>query len=430
LKPSLYSQISSSWAWNKDWNNLYYNNWKVWIWTDEPVTELDVMWDISENHIKLSDKYILKNSEEFNIWKWSLYKNWDNLSLSYSWVLQNTFEKDLSWSGWYITWKNPISNNHLATKEYVDNRISAIWGWWWIACYVSTPKVNEDAEDCISWFTEQWKFLTETFALTDSMQYGTRTVPYSTFTNKVARVCCTEKLKKDITYSWQMLDTWGECNKTCGWWTRQKNVICKSSDWDTVGDFYCTSEKPSESETCNTQACITYSWVAWEWWECDNYCGDAKRYRSVQCKNSKWESANDLKCVYSDYLSWYESCDNDPCIVSCNESNVWKFNSSKQKCVIESYNRDICKTKTTWYRADIYNKYDNWSPDERIRNRWPFESSEMLEEWIWFSYDYFTTWWWKSFKWGTRYWKKYTKEDSYCSAYKNIPVYSFKDMPK
>ncbi|MDR0651297.1 MAG: hypothetical protein LBG59_08085, partial [Candidatus Peribacteria bacterium] len=61
-----------------------------------------------------------------------------------------------------------------------------------------------------------------------------------------------------ITYSWST-SNYGSCSASCGGGTQTRTVTCKSSEGTTVADSYCGT-KPAISQSCDTQACVTYSW--------------------------------------------------------------------------------------------------------------------------------------------------------------------------
>ncbi len=102
LDPNL---VWSFWKWEEKGDNIYYNSWSVWIWTDTPNSELEVIWNITS---------------------------------------------DL-----------PLANTHVATKEYVDNVALAADTTdgntsWWMSCYYAYPK----SKWCWNWFFQMpWSYV-------------------------------------------------------------------------------------------------------------------------------------------------------------------------------------------------------------------------------------------------------------------------------
>ena len=82
------------------------------------------------------------------------------------------------------------NSTDLVTKSYVDSSIVAAG---WETCYVSSPKVNADADACITGFSESWTFSTATPTWARGRDFPsnqTYNIWWATFTNKIARVCC------------------------------------------------------------------------------------------------------------------------------------------------------------------------------------------------------------------------------------------------
>ena len=96
------------WKWKGNWDDIYYSTWSVWIWTDSPSTEFEVIWDIT--------------------------------------------------ASWNIITNLPTLNSHVTTKEYVDNVVFAaeLWGTntsWGVTCYYTSSDI------CWWWFNQMpWKY--------------------------------------------------------------------------------------------------------------------------------------------------------------------------------------------------------------------------------------------------------------------------------
>lgn len=80
----------------------------------------------------------------------------------------------------------------------------------------------------------------------------------------------------------------GECSVVCGGGVRARKVVCTATvagvDNTEVEDSYCfATQKPSESEECNTEECLSSSWLVYNWGECDRQCGGGTQERVVTC---------------------------------------------------------------------------------------------------------------------------------------------------
>lgn len=61
------------------------------------------------------------------------------------------------------------------------------------------------------------------------------------------------------TYSWSS-SSWGACSLPCGGWIQTRSVVCQRNDGVTVADGNCSGGKPTEIQSCNTNACApTYT---------------------------------------------------------------------------------------------------------------------------------------------------------------------------
>ncbi len=63
-------------------------------------------------------------------------------------------------------------------------------------------------------------------------------------------------------YSWKA-GQWSDCSVSCGGGTQTRSVTCLRNDGQTVADSLCTKYvggKPSTSQPCNTQGCVTCSY--------------------------------------------------------------------------------------------------------------------------------------------------------------------------
>eukprot|EP00958_Prasinococcus_capsulatus_P023825 scaffold3619_cov328-Prasinococcus_capsulatus_cf.AAC.12 len=115
-----------------------------------------------------------------------------------------------------------------------------------------------------------------------------------------------------VTYDWSQ-GSWGACSETCGGGTRSRTVQCVSSLGAVVGDSACTGSKPDSSQSCNTQACVTYGWSEGPWDACSETCGGGTRSRTVQCVSSLGVVVGDSACTGSKPDS-SQSCNTQACL--------------------------------------------------------------------------------------------------------------------
>lgn len=99
------------------------------------------------------------------------------------------------------------------------------------------------------------------------------------------------------TYSWNW-GNWGGCSAYCGYGTRSRSVWCQRSDGSTMSDSYCSGKggKPAVSESCYAGACVTYKWATESWNACPASCGAGRQNRTVYCKGSDGGRYGDGMC--------------------------------------------------------------------------------------------------------------------------------------
>lgn len=103
------------------------------------------------------------------------------------------------------------------------------------------------------------------------------------------------------TYSWHLWE-WGACSRSCDGGTQHLNVTCRRSDWATVNDSFCSWTKPFYRQECNVHSCaptLTYSWHIGTWGRCNTDCGYWLRFREVVCRGSNWVTVNDSFCTWA-----------------------------------------------------------------------------------------------------------------------------------
>lgn len=100
-----------------------------------------------------------------------------------------------------------------------------------------------------------------------------------------------------VTYSW-VQGGYGACSQVCGGGTQSQSVICQSSTGQTVDDSYCGSmTKPGASQSCNPQACLTYNWVQSGFGSCSTTCGGGTQTQSVSCQASNGQTVDNSNCT-------------------------------------------------------------------------------------------------------------------------------------
>lgn len=99
-----------------------------------------------------------------------------------------------------------------------------------------------------------------------------------------------------VTYAWKA-SGFGFCSAVCGGGTQTQSVICQDSNGNTVADNFCTTSKPPTAQTCNPQACLTYNWSAGGFGACSATCGGGTQTQSVVCKDSDGNTTNDSLCT-------------------------------------------------------------------------------------------------------------------------------------
>jgi hypothetical protein len=213
-----------------------------------------------------------------------------------------------------------------------------------------------------------------------TLKYIDRCLSYCNGVNRIKISC--------VTYGWESwvwwtcsvtsptIWEWWNCTKTCGGGTQTRTctavsgtqtrtVVCKGSDGSIVADSVCSGIKPltsttctagcgntTTSQSCNAQACITYSryssdWsgygacsvsepTVWNWWNCSATCGGGtqtrtctavdgtkSRTRTVYCKSSAGTQVNYSYCSVdkpstSDSTACTAGCGNTTTSQSCN----------------------------------------------------------------------------------------------------------------
>lgn len=159
---------------------------------------------------------------------------------------------------------------------------------------------------------------------------------------------------------WSNWSSWWTCNVECWWWTQIRTRSCTNPSPQNGGNNCVWSTTTSQS--CNLQACYTYSWVIWDWWVCtsqvqtrknsckrsdgtivsDSYCGNNQPSTTQNCATTgaytygTWSSCS-LNCWWGvqtrqeycnyDNCTWKQetnrSCNTQACAVAVNGVCGW-----------------------------------------------------------------------------------------------------------
>eukprot|EP01006_Ploeotia_vitrea_P034698 TRINITY_DN65790_c14_g1_i2.p1 TRINITY_DN65790_c14_g1~~TRINITY_DN65790_c14_g1_i2.p1 ORF type:complete len:1985 (+),score=893.63 TRINITY_DN65790_c14_g1_i2:504-5957(+) len=154
-----------------------------------------------------------------------------------------------------------------------------------------------------------------------------------------------------VTYSWHT-GTPGTCSKSCGGGTQTRTVTCKGSDGNTYADNKCSGTKPATTLDCNTQACTSYFWDEKEWSTCSKTCGDGTQTRTVQCKGSDGQLHDESNCP-APKPATSRSCNQGACPTYSWSSGEWS--SCSVACGGGTQTRTVeCKSSTGPVVDDSY----------------------------------------------------------------------------
>jgi len=117
--------------------------------------------------------------------------------------------------------------------------------------------------------------------------------------------------RPSITYRWN-IPAWGQCSTSCGGGMQTRAVKCRASNGLLGADHLCGGSKPVTSRSCNTQACVTYTWNTTNWSSCSVSCGTGQKTRTVQCKSSHGAAVADSQCSGFKPVN-SQTCNSRPC---------------------------------------------------------------------------------------------------------------------
>jgi hypothetical protein len=163
-------------------------------------------------------------------------------------------------------------------------------------------------------------------------------------------------------YHWEY-GTWGSCSVSCGTGTQSRSATCKDSNDNIVADSYCSGiSKGTTIQYCNTQTCITYSWVTGGWSSCTKTCGGGTQSRSVICMRSDGITSVDSYCTGTKPAT-VQSCNTQNCPANCRWVltgqplfNCWV--NTAPAYPIQEYGPDCTTANVGWSGYFIYQSRD------------------------------------------------------------------------
>lgn len=120
-----------------------------------------------------------------------------------------------------------------------------------------------------------------------------------------------------LTYNWTQ-SGFGACSATCGGGTQTQTVLCKDNLGHTVDNSLCTGVMPATTQTCSTQACVTYSWKQLGWSACSAACGGGTQTQSVICQDSNGNTVDNAYCASIPMPATSQACNTQACKPNCN----------------------------------------------------------------------------------------------------------------
>jgi len=113
---------------------------------------------------------------------------------------------------------------------------------------------------------------------------------------KTVRPCNTQQC--DLFQWWR--GSWSNCTHICGGGQSSRVVECRNSQNKTVDHAACAAQSPQPrtSKSCNAIACSNFNWHAQSWSDCSASCGGTGyQTREVSCVGSDHTLAKDVQCI-------------------------------------------------------------------------------------------------------------------------------------
>ena len=102
---------------------------------------------------------------------------------------------------------------------------------------------------------------------------------------------------------------WSACSAACGGGTQTQTrtvIVAPSGGGTPCPVLY-------ETQSCNTQPCVTYSWSAGAWSVCSVACGGGLQTRTVQCIDSNGNVVNSSDCAGLAAPATSQTCNTQAC---------------------------------------------------------------------------------------------------------------------
>uniref|UniRef100_A0A915DWN5 Peptidase M12B domain-containing protein n=1 Tax=Ditylenchus dipsaci TaxID=166011 RepID=A0A915DWN5_9BILA len=137
---------------------------------------------------------------------------------------------------------------------------------------------------------------------------------------------------------WESGD-WSECSSTCGGGWRRRSVFCSQT--------LCNeTQKPTQFEQCNTEACKIASWKMGPWTHCSVSCDEGVQSRSVWCQSdiNILQKLEVTACDIADRPISLRNCTRAACPLTSTASTALKTpkleasNQVDTNSVVDSYN--------------------------------------------------------------------------------------------
>ncbi|XP_046889139.1 A disintegrin and metalloproteinase with thrombospondin motifs 20 [Hypomesus transpacificus] len=155
--------------------------------------------------------------------------------------------------------------------------------------------------------------------------------------------------------SWKA-NRWSECSVTCGVGTQNRDVYCRLKRAGRVSEELCDPlSRPARTQTCQLAHCISYTWVAGEWQDCNATCGEGVRSREVVCSGALGGPVQNSLCAASSQPTPLQACSADPC------QYIWRMGEWSQcsaSCGVGYQQRMVSCSATLSPHAGI-SSYDN-----------------------------------------------------------------------
>eukprot|EP01029_Cantina_marsupialis_P019992 TRINITY_DN4657_c0_g2_i1.p1 TRINITY_DN4657_c0_g2~~TRINITY_DN4657_c0_g2_i1.p1 ORF type:complete len:4200 (-),score=1219.65 TRINITY_DN4657_c0_g2_i1:243-12842(-) len=100
-------------------------------------------------------------------------------------------------------------------------------------------------------------------------------------------------------YYWDVSD-FGNCNVYCNGGLKYRTVVCRDSNGEEADETFCekNESKPTTNEICNNHACPSVGWKLIKDWECSFNCGDTVyATRTVSCMDTTGRQVSSKKCA-------------------------------------------------------------------------------------------------------------------------------------